>query len=505
MPHRLQVLLLVLLAAGISRFATSARAALPPDFVDEQIASGLSQPTSLAFLPDGRVLVVEQVSAKVRLIVNGTVSPINPITVPGVNTSGSERGLLGITVDPRWPTFPYVYVMYSRVTNKMVIVRYTASGDVNDAAGDSRVRAGPHDMSLDAPDSGFNPLGGTLGLGPDGMLYASLGDDALECAAQDSTDLRGVLLRMDVSGVPAGGFGPPDKEDLRPASGNPYPPDNANAGISFAMGLRNPFRFAIDPWDGNLYVGDVGFNTFEELSEVTGGENLGWPYREGFAVRTSGGCTEPGGSGNYPYDDPILDYARTGGPYAIIAAPFYRPVGGGVHSFPISYSGVAFYFDYYKGFLRGVKKSGSTWVPLSVPGQPNATDWGTGYSFIGDMIVGPDGAMYYVTQGSGQLRRIRYAGEVNAAEPGLTPPLRAFPNPLRSGAVLTVELPEDAGTGTLAVYDALGRRIRSLPVAGRIARWNGDTERGGAVAPGAYFLRLTTPAGVAGRRVVVLP
>ena len=88
-------------------FATSA--VVPDGFTDQLVVGGLSAPCSMAFLPDGRLLIVEQVSARIRLIVNDALAAIDPVaTVPRVNTSGSERGLLGIAVDPGFPGRPYV-------------------------------------------------------------------------------------------------------------------------------------------------------------------------------------------------------------------------------------------------------------------------------------------------------------------------------------------------------------------------------------------------------------
>ena len=108
-------------------------AALPTDFEDELLISGLNQPSSFAFLPDGRVLIVEQNTADVRLVVNDTLATSPIFHVDDVETSGNEQGLLGIAVDPSWPIRPYVYLHFDRTPDSvMYISRFTAQRDLAD-------------------------------------------------------------------------------------------------------------------------------------------------------------------------------------------------------------------------------------------------------------------------------------------------------------------------------------------------------------------------------------
>jgi len=110
-----------------------AQITLPSDFADQTIVSGLTRPNGLAILPDGRVLFTELTTGKIRMVVNGHIAATDPIaTVDSLNASGSgERGLQGIAVDPRWPQFPYVYVGYTHLGDRSVLVRFTATGDVS--------------------------------------------------------------------------------------------------------------------------------------------------------------------------------------------------------------------------------------------------------------------------------------------------------------------------------------------------------------------------------------
>ncbi|MBI5868159.1 MAG: hypothetical protein HZB43_07730, partial [candidate division Zixibacteria bacterium] len=180
------------------------------------------------------------------------------------------------------------------------------------------------------------------------------------------------------------------------------------------------FRFSIDRTTGDLFIADVGQNLWEEADwSQAGHENFGWPFREGPAVQTVGGCSEPGGSGSSTYVTPIASYNRSSFTASIIAGGLYRGVKGSALSFPSSYDGDFFYSDYYQGWLRRIKRTGSTWSPASAePGQPDATNWATGLSNAADFLVGPDGALYYVSQSSaflpnsGSIHRIVHPNKV---------------------------------------------------------------------------------------------
>ncbi len=500
----------LILLATLGGFA-QARAALPDNFEDQLVVSGLNQPASLAFLPDGRVLVVEQNTAEVELVVGGSLTTVH--TISDVNTSGNERGLLGIAVDPRWPTPPYVYFYFDRTPGPAIYIsRFTGMGDLDDGGSSTLSLGCRYDILVDIPDNASNHNGGTIRFGPDNMLYASLGEDANPCAAQDSSDFRGVILRLDVLGLPGSGGGPPSKSQITP-SDNPFPSTDPEAGLTFCFGLRNPFRFNIDPVTGRVYIGDVGQRNFEEMDEASGGENFGWPFREGPEVRTLAGCSEPGGSGASTYDAPIGYYDRRSfSPASIIGGPRYRPVSGGAYTFPALYDGVVFYSEYYEGFIRVLTNSGGVWAPLApVPGQPNPDDWATGITNVGDFLQGPDGAGYYLKQFPGELRRIVYNGTVTGVPDGwnfTVPRLTVQPNPFRAGSGSMRVEAGGQGRGSIEVFSIAGKRVRTLFAGSlggqRTVTWDGRDESGGRVAAGVYFVHLVTPAGSTAQRVVVL-
>src|SRR5262249_3992598 len=141
----------------------------------------------------------------------------------------------------------------------------------------------PYLIFKDILDHQENHNGGTLRFGPDRYLYVSAGDDGSGCNAQDLNLPNGKILRLDVSRIPGAGSGPPPVADITPPD-NPIPGPSADARLVYAWGLRNPFRFTIDPQTGNLYIGDVGLLSWEELDEIVHGDagrNYGWPVYEG--------------------------------------------------------------------------------------------------------------------------------------------------------------------------------------------------------------------------------
>lgn len=390
---------------------------VPIGFTDLSMVPDLNAPVGLTFLPDGRLLVIEQGAATVQLVKFGVVNTATPIlTVPEVETTGGEQGLLGIAVDPGWPLRPYLYFHYDHVGDFHIhIARFTVTGDL-DFTGNGGLAIDPgsrYDLLTDIPDGAENHNGGTLRFGPDGMLYVSLGEDATRCAAQDSVTLRGVILRLDVSGLPAGPGGPAPKAVIA-APGNPFSAHpNLNARLVWAIGLRNPFRFHIDMPTGDLFIADVGEGTWEEIDIAqSGGLNFGWPHREG-PVAFNQSCPD----NNSAFIPPIYAFNRTGMSAAIISAGRYRRPATGIDRFPSSYDGDYFFMDYYQGFLRRLTGSGNSWsIAPIVPGQPDATNWGTGFSYVSDWTLGPSGALWYVRQfdssfgpNTGEVRRISYA------------------------------------------------------------------------------------------------
>ena len=428
--------------------------ALPSGFVSEPIITGLSYPTAISFAGGNRIFVAQK-EGKVQVWQNGVLqtTPFVDITSE-VNTAG-DRGLLGMAVHPDFPDMPYVYLLYtydpptaprygsgSRVSRLMRVTADTANPNVASTAADARVilvgknstLQNIHDVLSDtglpacqSPDTGAyvqdcipadtkSHNGGAVMFGPDGMLYFSHGEgshwtytDPRSFRAQDLDSMAGKVFRVD----PITGQG---------LASNPYYDGNpdSNRSKAYTIGFRNPFRFALHPVTGEIYVSDVGWELWEELN-VGAGKNFGWPCFEGGngsnlpqAVfqndpATQTRCTHINQLGNtqpaaYAYYHKV---APGGG--ALIAGAFYS---GTVY--PPEYRGALFLVDYTRMWMK--------YATLDTQGKLTVNDFGSAVSDNNSgpvqILSGPDTNVYYVVLGSapdkGEVRRLRYTAAGNA-------------------------------------------------------------------------------------------
>jgi glucose/arabinose dehydrogenase len=215
-----------------------------------------------------------------------------------IDSSGGERGLLGLAFAPDYATSGRFFVAHTAPGPKVTIARYRVSADPDRADPDSRAPV------LEMKDPAGNHNGGMLAFGPDGFLYHGTGDGGSAGDpwnhAQDTDSLLGKILRLDVRAEPYA-----------------IPPDNpfargGGAPEVWAYGLRNPWRFSFDRATGELWIGDVGQNAWEEVNvenpKQGGGRNYGWKTMEGlhcFSPRT--GC-DPAG-----LELPVHEYGHDSG------------------------------------------------------------------------------------------------------------------------------------------------------------------------------------------------
>ena len=334
-------------------------ATLPAGFTESQFGSNFNgTPTAMAFAPDGRLFVCLQ-NGQLRVIKNGALLAA-PFVSLSVDSSG-ERGLLGVTFDPNFSSNQFVYVYYTTnaapVHNR--ISRFTANGDV--AAAGSEVVL----VDLDNLSSALNHNGGAIHFGPDGKLYAGVGENANSANAQTLSNRLGKILRFNPDGTI-----PTDNPFFNTATGN-------NRAI-WALGLRNPFNFAFQPGSGRLVINDVGQDKWEEINDGIAGSNYGWPTCEGACA-----------AANPNFRDPLFQYGHgtsstTG--CAIVGGAFYNPP---MNQFPAGYLGKYFFADLCSGWIRFFDPSTST-----------AGAFATGISSPVDLQVGPDGCLYYLTRGN---------------------------------------------------------------------------------------------------------
>ena len=351
----------ILLATGPT---PAAAATLPSGFTETLVANGLSNPTAMAFAPDGRLFVCQQ-SGQLRVIANGVLltTPFVSLTVD----SNGERGLLGVAFDPAFATNHYVYVYYTATTPSVHnrVSRFTANGNVAVAKSETVI------LELNNLSIATNHNGGAIHFGLDGKLYIGVGENANRSNAQTLTNLLGKILRINADGTI-----PTDNPFYTQATGQ-------NRAI-WALGLRNPFTFDVQPVTGRIFINDVGETTFEEIDDGSAGANYGWPNSEG--PTTNAGETGP----SYYYGHgtgPFLGCAITG-------AAFYNPPSS---QFPASYTGTYFFADLCGG-----------WINQYDPGTGGVATFASGIATPVDLHVASDGSLYYLARGSGSVYRVSF-------------------------------------------------------------------------------------------------
>ena len=326
-----------------------------------EFASGLSEPLMLAAPPGddaGRLWVVEK-TGTVRVLSAGG----KPFGDPVVNLEGevslrSEQGLLGLSFHRDFAKNRRFFVNYTDRKGDTRVVEFRASKEPTGAA--ERVR---ELLKVDQPYSNHN--GGHVVTGPDGRLWIGMGDGGLagdpKEAGQDPGQRLAKMLRLD-----------PDAE--RPT------PEIA------LMGLRNPWRYAFDRKTGDLYIGDVGQNRFEEVSVLAAGTtsgNLGWDEREGFA------CYEPpNGCRSEGLIPPVAVYPTGREGCTVIGGHVYRG-----KALP-ALDGVYFYADYCTALVRSFRWKGGTtiadhwdWRPALDPKDRLASISSFGEDAAGELYI----------------------------------------------------------------------------------------------------------------------
>jgi len=408
--RRISSLLLAatVLAGGLASAilaASPAGATVPADFTDELVAS-IGGPTGVAFTPDGRILATTQ-GGTLRVVQNGTLLPTPAVDLASVICTNSERGVLGVAVDPAFATNGYVFLYYS--FNK---VGDCGTGTVNRVARfvmTGNTLGGQVVLIDNIPSPAGNHNGGDLQFGKDGLLYVSVGDGgcdypggtpsgcgAANDASRDRNVLLGKIVRIDRDGnIPAG----------NPFTGGGTARCNVGGAPvgqicqeTFAWGLRNPFRIAFDPNPAGtvFHINDVGQSAWEEIDLGTSGADYGWNVREGHCVTGSTTNCGPPPAG---MTNPIFDYGRADGCRSITGGAFV-PSG----TWPIDYQGKYLFADYGCGKIFRLDPNGV--------GGFTRVDFATGLggNSAVHLAFGPANggqALYYTSYASGgQVRRI---------------------------------------------------------------------------------------------------
>ena len=464
--------ILVLLVSSVT---PSADAAVPAGFEDTLVAT-VASPTGVAFTPDGRLLVTTQ-SGRLRIVENGVLVATPALDLAAILCTNSERGLLGVAVDPAFASTGFIYLYYTfnkfgacgqniATTPVNRVSRFTMSGNAVS-------RSSELILVDNIPSPNGNHNGGDLHVGRDGLLYVSVGDGGCDyrgdsgCAGQndaarDLNVLLGKVLRITrTGGIPAGNpFTGADSVRCSVSGG-------AAAGQkcqeTFAWGLRNPFRLAFDPNASGtrFFINDVGQAVWEEIDEGKAGADYGWNVREGHCANNS---TTDCGAPPAGMTNPIFDYRHADGCASITGGAFV-PSG----AWPIAFEGAYLFSDYVCGTIFSLTRTTAGTYTRTVFAS------GLGASSAVAMIFAPHGggqALYYTTfAAGGQVRRIAFTGNrAPTAVASATPRFGAVPLTVRFDASASTDPDGDALTfswsfndGTAGATGALVTHTYSAP------------------------------------------
>ena len=315
-------------------------ATLPDGFGLSLLTGNLTLPTALQESPDGRLFVTEKGGAIRVVQPDGTLVAAPAITLD-VETQ-SERGLLGITIDAEFATNHFVYVYYT-------VPPATPTGNAHNRISRFTMVGNTIDANTEFVLEDLDPLGdthhngGAIHFGTDGKLYVAVGDNASPGSAQSLTSHFGKILRFNADGTI-----PSDNPII--IEGFDGQTTAGKYRAIYAVGLRNPFTFDVQPLSGRTLINDVGQNAFEEIDDLASGRNYGWPLTEGnFNTAQFADFTPP-----------TLSYPHGGGTnagFAITGGAFYNPTTA---SFPSEYVGDYFYADYVNGWIRRYDEATNT-------------------------------------------------------------------------------------------------------------------------------------------------
>ena len=304
----------------------------PASYTWQTVTDGLVRPLAVTGDRQGRLLVIEQ-PGRIRVVDASGLRAAPYLDISDqVGSKGNEQGLLGLALHPAYTQNGLLYINYTDLNGNTVIARFKADP--------AKANADPASQKilLRVKQPYPNHNGGSMVFGPDGYLYMGLGDGGSagdpQGNGQNLGSLLGKLLRIDVnSGDP---YAIPDS--------NPFKDGKAKAEI-WAYGLRNPWRFSFDRATGDLYIGDVGQDTWEEIDYLpagsAGGTNFGWNFREGANPYKGTPSDSP------TLTDPIFQYKHPSG-CSVTGGYVYR--GSALPEF----TGIYLFGDYCNGKIWGL-------------------------------------------------------------------------------------------------------------------------------------------------------
>ncbi len=460
--RRISLSLVTLILIGWTGFLANTAAAQSTGFVNEVVVPGITSATTIAFLPDGRMLVGE-LTGTIWVVQPGANAP-DPTPFLQLSNPNivAEQGLLDVLPDPNFAQNGRYYVFYTKGfpdgVNHNRVSRFTASGNTTSPSTEVV-------LWQDFWSAGNDHHGGTLAVGTDGKLYFTVGDGTFSFQVQNLSYYGGKVLRINLDGT-------------IPTDNPFYDGAGTNKDEIWALGFRNPFRMSVDPVTGRMYEGDVGENSttssIEEVNLVTRGANYGWPLCEG-------SCGLAG------MTNPIFQYVHPNHDAAIIGGVVYRG-----NQFPAQYVGSYFYGDYAQNFVRRLTLNANGTVASALNFWP--ADGSLDDPSVGDivkLVVGPDGSLYFVDIGFTEshqpnpaaIRRIRYVA-------GDLPPVC-----VASAVPTTGPSPLQVAFSSVGSYDPEGASLSYLWTFGDGALTSQPNPLHTYAAQGPYTARLTVSDG----------
>ena len=437
--------------------------AVPPDFSNEVVVPGITAATTIAFLPDGRMLVGE-LTERIWVVQPGaTQADPTPLLQLDSSQLFGEQGLMDIALDPDFATNQYYYIFYTHGApgqqNHNRVSRFTASG--NGTVPGSELVLWEDDLVANQEHHG-----GALAFGNDGKLYISCGEQFVPADAQSLTTYRGKLLRI-------------NRDGTIPTDNPFYDGPGPIKDEIWAYGLRNPYRMSVDPPTGRIFIGDVGGNdpstAFEEVNLVARGANYGWPLCEGPCGSIPG------------VTSPIYSYPHLGRDACITGGFVYRGT-----QFPQEYLGSYFFADYVQNWIKRLTFDANGNVSGLVNFEPVDGSADGPYGDPVKLLQGPDGSLYYVDIGFNDqhvpnpaaIRRIVYT-------PANQPPLAVADAAPRTG-----QAPLDVTFSSVGSSDPEGQPLSFSWSFGDGASSNAPNPTHTYTARGSYVARLTVSDGV---------
>jgi len=373
---------------------------------------------------NGTIQVITNLAAPTKTLFLNITNKVMSTT--NNSTSNGEQGLLGMAFHPGYATNRYFFVFYTGdFTTTAGSGRHDILARYQITAGNTNLADAASEVKLIAQyDQQPNHDAGDIHFGPDGYLYVPLGDEGAGDDSQGNSqritkDFFSGILRIDVDKRP-GSLNPNAHASIIAPTNYAVPSDNPFVGVTsfngaavspasvrnefWCVGLRNPWRIDFDPVTGELYCGDVGQSTREEVSLITKGRNYGWNYWEGFLQRTN---PTPAGFTNTP---PLLDYSHTAGRVCVIGGVVSRG------SRLAQLYGAYLYAEYATGEIWYLRQSGGVLTESNLLFNAGSSEYIATFGrdpANGDVLYAAHFTTGYAT--NAQIKRIIYNSATNGA------------------------------------------------------------------------------------------